>query len=99
MKSLPATSLLAALFILCSPLAHAFPTYATGGFRGADLMTSDEVKAHVGKLLSVKTIQECDAYMAEHEAELQRRALDRHVTLPDKGGDPCKVMRFMGRIK
>lgn len=68
MKSL----LLAALIALGSPLAHAFPTYATGGFRGTDLMTSDEVKAHAAK--------------------------ERYLTLPEKGGDPCKVMRFMGRI-
>ena len=94
MKSL----LLAALIALGSPLAHAFPTYATGGFRGTDLMTSDEVKAHVAKLLGIQTFAECEAYMDTHEAELQKRAKERNVTLPEKGGDPCKVMRFMGRI-
>lgn len=100
MKTLPVTALLTALLTLGSPLlAHAFPTYATGGFRGSDLMTSEEVKAHVGKLLAVQTLQECQAYMDAHEAELQKRAQEKHITLPEKGGDPCKVMRFMGRIK
>ena len=83
---------------LASSMAHAFPSYATGGFRGANLMSADEVKAHVGRLLSVQTFPECEAYMAAHEAELQKRAQERHVSLPPKGGDPCEVMRFMGRI-
>ncbi len=90
--------LLASLIALSSSLAHAFPTYATGGFRGADLMTSDEIKAHVGKLLSMQTFGECESYMDAHEADLQKRAQEHHTTLPEKSGDPCKVMRFMGRI-
>ncbi len=87
------------LLALASQTAHAFPSYISGGFRGADLMTSDEVKAHVNNLLSMKTFTECESYMDAHEATLQQRAQERHVTLPEKGGDPCKVMRFMGRVK
>ena len=86
------------LFVACSQTANAFPTYATGGFRGAELMTRDEVKAHVSHLLSVKTMDECEAYMGSHEQELQRRAALQQVVLPEKSGDPCKVMRFLGRI-
>ena len=91
--------LLALSLVALSQTAAAFPTYLTGGFRGADLMTSDEIKAHVGRLLSMHTFGECEAYMADHEVVLQERAKERHVTLPAKSGDPCEVMRFMGRVK
>lgn len=93
------------LIALASPAAHAFPSYASGdGFRGAELMTPDERKAHVAKMQSFKTFEECEAYTAAHETDLQQRAAAQHVTLPPKktglfDGDPCKVMRFMGRIK
>ena len=90
--------LLALMLVIASQTANAFPSYATGGFRGADLMSSDEIKAHVTHLLSVKTFTECEAYMDSHEEILQKRAQEHHVTLPEKSGDPCKVMRFFGRI-
>lgn len=91
--------------VLASPAAHAFPSYASGdGFRGAELMTPDERKAHVVKMQSFQSFDDCEAYTAAHEAELQKRAAAQHVILPPKSavlfdGDPCKVMRFMGRIK
>lgn len=93
------------LFALVSQSAQAFPSYASGdGFRGAELMTPDERKAHVTKMQSMQTFEECQAYTAAHEVELQKRAAEQKVTLPAKrttlfDGDPCKVMRFMGRIK
>lgn len=86
------------LLALASQSANAFPSYASGGFRGANLMTADEVKAHTSHLLSMKTFAECVAYMDAHELELQKRASAQHVTLPAKSGDPCTVMRFLGRI-
>jgi len=90
--------LLVLTLALASQTALAFPTYATGGFRGANLMTSDEVKAHVSHLLSVKTYAECEAYMETHETVLQQRAQEQHISLPEKSGDSCNVMRFLGRI-
>lgn len=93
------------LIALASPAAHAFPSYANGeGFRGAELMTPEERQAHVAKMQSFQSFDECEAYTAAHEAELQKRAAAQHVTLPPKNtilfdGDPCKVMRFMGRVK
>lgn len=93
------------LTALACQAAHAFPSYASGdGFRGAELMTPDERKAHVAKMQSFHTFDECQAYTAAHEAEIQKRAAEQHVVLPPKntgmfGGDPCKVMRFMGRIR
>ncbi len=93
------------LLALASHTAQAFPTYASGdGFRGAELMTPDERKAHVTKMQSFHTVDECQAYVSAHETELQKRAAAQKVVLPPKntsvfGGDPCQVMRFMGRIK
>ena len=93
------------LFAMACQTAHAFPSYASGdGFRGAELMTPDERKAHVAKLLSMHDFSECETYTAAHEVDLQNRAANQHVTLPAKSttffdGDPCKVMRFLGRIK
>ena len=86
------------LLALASQAANAFPSYALGGFRGANLMTSDEIKAHVAKLLSMQKFDECESYMDAHEVELEKRAQAQHVTLPEKSGDPCKVMRFFGRV-
>lgn len=91
--------------VLASTAAHAFPTYASGdGFRGAELMTPEERKAHVARMQSFKTFEECQAYTAAHEADIQKRAAARNLVLPPRNtsvfdGDPCKVMRFMGRIK
>lgn len=79
--------------------AFAFPTYLTGGFRGSELMSSDEVKDHVGRLLSMKTFAECQAYMDTHEVSLQQRAQEKHITLPEKSGNPCAVMRTLGRVR
>lgn len=87
------------LLALASQSSYAFPSYGSGGFRGADLMTSDEVKAHISRLMSMQTFTECESYMDAHEVDLQKRASTKQVTLPEKGGDPCKVMRFFGRVK
>jgi hypothetical protein len=92
-------TLLVFLLAMACQTANAFPSYATGGFRGANLMTSDEIKAHVERLMSFKSFTECESYMDAHEQILQKRAQEQHVTLPEKSGDPCKVMRFFGRIQ
>ena len=35
---------------------------------------------------------------AELSHVLQQRAQEQHISLPEKSGDPCNVMRFLGRI-
>ena len=89
----------ALLGLLASGPALAFPWYASGGFRGAELMTPQEQQAHVAKLQSMKTLNECHAYMSAHEAELQKRAAAAKAALEPVKGDPCQVMLQMGRIK
>jgi hypothetical protein len=89
-----------ALFALfASGTALAFPWYANGGFRGAELMNAQEQQAHVARLQSMKTLNECHAYMNAHEAELQKRASAARSVLAPAKGDPCQVMLQMGRIK
>lgn len=90
---------IALLVLLAAANAHAFPWYANGGFRGAELMTAAEQQAHTARLQSMKTLDECKAYMGTHEAELQKRATATRATLPLAKGDPCAVMVQMGRIR
>jgi hypothetical protein len=91
------TIVLSTLFL--SGVATAFPWYASGGFRGAELMNQQEQKDHVARLQSMKTFNECHDYMNAHEVELQKRAASAKSTLAPVKGDPCQVMLQMGRIK
>ena len=80
--------------------ALAFPWYASGEqIRGADLMTPEERKAYAGKLPTMKSMDECRAFVDSHNQELDKRAKARNVTLPPISGDPCVVMKTFGRIK
>ncbi|MBM4190558.1 MAG: hypothetical protein FJ210_07595 [Betaproteobacteria bacterium] len=85
--------------MLVSVTAHAFPQYASGGFRGAELMTADEQSAHAKKLQEMQTYAECNVYMTQHRQEVDRRAAAKGVSLPAVRGNPCDVMRTFGRIK
>jgi len=91
--------LFAGLMLLASQ-AQAFPWYAQGeNFRGAQLMTPDERKAHVTRLQTMKSFDECRGYMAAHYLELDKRAKEKGASLPPVQGDPCEVMRSMGRFR
>ena len=80
--------------------AWAFPWYAQGdNFRGAQLLGPDERKQHVNRLQNMKTFDECRGYMQAHYLELDRRARDKGVFLPPVQGDPCEVMKTMGRFR
>jgi hypothetical protein len=80
--------------------AFAFPWYAGGdNIRGAQLMTPEERKAHVARLQGMQSFDECRTYMQAHYLELDKRAQEKHVALPPVQGDPCEVMRTMGRFR
>jgi|JFJP01.1.fsa_nt_gi hypothetical protein len=80
--------------------ANAFPWYAQGdNIRGAELMAPEERKAYVTRLQSMKTFDECKAYMQEHYLEIDKRAKARNAVLPPVKGDPCEVIKKMGRIR
>ncbi len=99
MKNLSAALGLALLCTVASSAAHAFPQYASGGFRGSELMTADEQAAHAKKLQAFQTYGECTEYMTQHRQEVERRATAKGVTLPAVRGNPCDVMRTFGRVK
>lgn len=62
-------------------------------------MSADERKNHVARLQNMKSFDECRGYMQEHYLELDKRAKDRGTPLPAVQGDPCEVMKTMGRIR
>ncbi len=87
-------------FLCLSSQALAFPWYAQGdNFRGAQLMSPEERKAHVARLQGMKSFEECRGYMAVHYLELDKRAKEKGTALPPVQGDPCEVMRTMGRFR
>jgi hypothetical protein len=80
--------------------AFAFPWYAGGeNIRGAQLMTPEERKAHAARIQGMQSFVECRTYMQGHYLELDKRAKEKNVVLPPVQGDPCEVMRTMGRFK
>lgn len=80
--------------------ALAFPWYAGGdNIRGAKYLQPEERKAHVARMQSFHTFAECRAYMDEHNRMVDERAQAQGEKLPPMQGDPCAVMRGMGRIK
>ncbi len=86
--------------LLCAGQALAFPWYSSGdNVRGAELMTPQERKDYASKLPNMKSMDECRTFMSEHNLELDRRAKERGVTLPPISGDPCVVMKTLGRIR
>ncbi|KAF0101564.1 MAG: hypothetical protein FD187_1884 [bacterium] len=86
--------------LLLSGQAFAFPWYAQGeNFRGAQLMTPEERKIHIARLQGMKSFEECRGYMNAHYLELDRRAKEKGALLPPVQGDPCEVMKTMGRFR
>lgn len=59
---------------------------------GMGLMTPEERRAHRDKMRSLKSAEECQAYMAEHHAQMAERAKAKGITLPAPRSNAC--MRF-----
>jgi hypothetical protein len=47
----------------------------------------------------MKTFEECKGYMQAHYLEIDKRAKERNTVLPPVQGDPCEVMKTMGRVR
>jgi len=93
-------SILMVVLGVLSMQVWAFPWYAGGdNFRGAQLLSPDERKVHVSRLQNMRSFDECRTYMQAHYLELDRRAKEKYVVLPPVQGDPCEVMRTMGRFR
>ncbi len=65
---------------------------------GWTLMSSAERAAHHQKLMSFKTVEECQAYMAEHRKKMEARAKERNRTLPTPRFDVCEQMKAKGLL-
>lgn len=52
----------------------------------SDLMTPAERSAYLKKISAMKTLQERNAFRAQHRMEMQQRARERGVAIPDDNG-------------
>ena len=98
--------LFAALSILFVAVVG-IPAYAKGprfqfnpdNVPGWTLMSSAERATHHQKLMSFKTVEECQAYMAEHRKKMEARAKERNQTLPTPRFDVCEQMKTKGLLE
>jgi hypothetical protein len=69
-----------------------------GNVYGWQLMTPEEQNAHRTKMHTLKSMDECKAYTAEHHAAMEARAKEKGVTLPAMRSN-CERMQARGMIK
>jgi hypothetical protein len=72
--------------------------YGRGQGGGLGLMTPEERVAHRTKMQSLKSLQECNDYLAEHRAAMAERATIKGVTLPEPRANACERMQARGRF-
>lgn len=56
---------------------------------GMGLMTPEERIAHRDKMRSMKSAEECQAYITEHHAQMAERAKAKGITLPTQRANAC----------
>lgn len=79
------------------------PGYGRGGGRGQGsgagnaLLTQEEFAAHREKMHSFKSVEECNAYLAEHQKLMAERAKEKGVAAPPgPHGNACERMKAHG---
>jgi hypothetical protein len=65
---------------------------------GFELMTPEERAAHRDYMRSLKTVEECTAYVAAHQAAMAARAAEKGITLPQPQVNMCERMQARGRF-
>lgn len=65
---------------------------------GLELMTPEERTAHRNQMMSLKTLDECNGYLAAHHAEMVARATAKGITLPGPRVNACERMQARGRF-
>jgi len=65
---------------------------------GLDLMTPEERAAHRTQMQSLKSVDECKAYLTAHHEAMVKRAQEKGVTLPEPRGNACERMQARGRF-
>jgi hypothetical protein len=68
-----------------------------GGGQGMALLTPEERTQHRESMSSLKTVEACTAYMAQHQQMLQDRAKEKGVAAPPgPRGNACERMKARG---
>lgn len=70
----------------------------SGNTPGWALMTQQERVEHQNRMRSMKTYEECSAYLSEHRAQMAQRAQAQGTTLR-AFRNPCDMMKNRGWIK
>jgi hypothetical protein len=65
---------------------------------GLELMTPEERAAHRTQMHSLKSVDQCNAYLADHRAAMADRAKAKGITLPEPRGNACERMQARGRF-
>lgn len=75
------------------------PGGGRGPGSGMSLLTPDEQAQHREMMHSFKTVEECNAYLAEHQKLMAERAKEKGVAAPaGPRGNACERMKARGMI-
>lgn len=66
---------------------------------GWSMMTPQERTAHQDKMHSLKSLEDCKAYMAEHNKPMAERAKEHKLTHAGPRENACEVMQSRGWFK
>lgn len=77
-----------------SKAAEQQPGQTTEPIYGHQMMTPEEMAAYRNKMHSAKTAEERERLRAEHHREMQARAKERGITLPEE--PPARAQRGQG---
>jgi hypothetical protein len=70
------------------------PRFGADVTPGWSMMTPEERQAHREKMQSMKDPAQCQAYMAEHQKQMQERAKERGKPFPGPGtGRACEGLK------
>ena len=75
------------------------PGHGMGGRGyGMSLLTPEERAAHMTAMHSLKTADECNAYIAEHRKLIAERAQEKGLAPPPQRGNACERMKARGLL-
>jgi hypothetical protein len=72
--------------------------HGAGHGAGYQLMTPEERTAHRTQMQSLKSLDECNAYLSAHHAAMAARAAEKGVTLTEPPVNACERMKAHGRF-
>ncbi len=73
--------------------------YGMGGHGyGMSLLTPEERTEHMTAMHNLKTVEECNAYVTEHQKLIAERAKEKGLAPPPQRGNVCERMKARGFI-